>query len=89
MLLSLFRFREELGVFDEMELSPSTLEVVEPYLKKPHFNTDYLERKTNNPAVGSLLLWVRGVVRYVKLAATALPTCVHSGKSTMSLGIHR
>lgn len=57
------RFREELGVFDEMELPQSTLEVVEPYLKKPHFNGDYLERKTNNPAVGSLLLWVKGVVR--------------------------
>ena len=50
-------------MFDEMELSESTLEVVEPYLKKPHFNGDYLERKTNNPAVGSLLLWVKGVVR--------------------------
>ena len=57
------RFREELGVFDEMELPESTLEVVEPYLKKPHFSGDYLERKTNNPAVGSLLLWVKGVVR--------------------------
>ena len=52
-----------MGVFDEMELTESTLEVVEPYLKKPHFNGDYLEKKTNNPAVGSLLLWVRGVVR--------------------------
>lgn len=50
-------------MFDEMELTPSTLEVVEPYLKKPHFIGDYLEKKTSNPAVGSLLQWVRGVVR--------------------------
>lgn len=56
-----------------MELTESTLEVVEPYLKKPHFNGDYLEKKTNNPAVGSLLLWVRGVVRYILTAVTALP----------------
>ena len=58
-----FRFREELSVFDEMEILESTLEVLEPYLKKPHFNGDYLEKKTNNAAVGSLLLWVKGVFR--------------------------
>lgn len=57
------RFREELAVFDEMEISDSTLEVLEPYLKKPHFSGDYLERKTTNAAVGSLLLWVKGVFR--------------------------
>lgn len=51
-------------MFDDIELPPSTLEVVEPYLKKPHFSGDYLERKTNNTAVGSLVQWVRGVVRY-------------------------
>ena len=60
---SIGRFREELAVFDEMEISDSTLEVLEPYLKKPHFSGDYLERKTTNAAVGSLLLWVKGVFR--------------------------
>ena len=59
-------------MFDEMELTPSTLEVVEPYLKKPHFIGDYLEKKTSNPAVGSLLQWVRGVVRY-KPDTTVIP----------------
>ena len=58
-----FRFREELGIFDETELPESTLEVVEPYLKKPHFNGDHLEQRTKNPAVGSLVCWVKGVVR--------------------------
>ncbi|XP_066025345.1 uncharacterized protein [Pocillopora verrucosa] len=67
LMANLDRFREELGVFDEMELTPSTLEVVEPYLKKPHFIGDYLEKKTSNPAVGSLLQWVRGVVRYHRM----------------------
>lgn len=52
-------------MFDDNELPASTLEVVEPYLKKPHFTGDYLERKTNNSAVGSLVQWVRGVVRYI------------------------
>ena len=46
-----------------MELPESTLDVVEPYLKKPHFAGDHLEKKTNNSAVGSLVLWVRGVVK--------------------------
>ena len=66
------RFREELGIFDEMELPESTLDVVEPYLKKPHFVGDYLEKKTNNPAVGSLVLWVRGVVKWVESSVVPL-----------------
>ncbi|XP_020627063.1 dynein beta chain, flagellar outer arm-like isoform X2 [Orbicella faveolata] len=86
LMANLDRFREELGVFDEMQLTESTLEVVEPYLKKPHFNGDYLEKKTNNPAVGSLLLWVRGVVRYHRMMQSKVKP-LHSKVSETSSAV--
>jgi len=57
------RFIEELMSFDDNQLPEATLALVEPYLKKPSFEPDTLERKTGNAACGSLCKWVRGVVR--------------------------
>lgn len=57
------RFIEELMSFDDNQLPESTLALVEPYLKKPSFEPETLERKTANAACGSLCKWVRGVVR--------------------------
>ena len=62
-LFSLSRFIEELMSFDDTQLPENTLNLVEPYLKKPSFDPDTLERKTQNAACGSLCKWVRGVVR--------------------------
>lgn len=59
------RFIEELMSFDDQQLPEATLALVEPYLKKPTFEPDTLERKTSNSACGSLCKWVRGVVRSV------------------------
>ncbi|XP_053409232.1 uncharacterized protein LOC123561373 isoform X4 [Mercenaria mercenaria] len=61
------RFIEELMSFDDQQLPESTLALVEPYLKKPTFEPDTLERKTSNSACGSLCKWVRGVVRYHRM----------------------
>ena len=53
--------------------------MVEPYLKKPHFSGDYLEQRMKNAAVGSLVLWVKGVVRYVAMTTSVqcLPLDYH------------
>ena len=48
--------------FDDNQLPEPTLNLVEPYLKKPSFDPDTLERKTSNSACGALCKWVRGVV---------------------------
>jgi dynein heavy chain len=55
---------EELMTFDDNDMPESTLVLVEPYLKKPSFDPDTMEKKTGNSACGSLCKWVRGVVRY-------------------------
>ena len=57
------RFREELFAFDEVEMSEDTLQVVEPYTKKPHFARGFMEKKTSNLALDSLVMWVCGVVK--------------------------
>ncbi|XP_022099208.1 dynein beta chain, ciliary-like [Acanthaster planci] len=61
------RFLEELMQFDDSELPESTLNLVEPYLKKASFQPQNMQRKTNNLAAASLCKWVRGVVRYHRL----------------------
>ncbi|XP_033641711.1 dynein beta chain, flagellar outer arm-like [Asterias rubens] len=61
------RFLEELMLFDDSELPESTLNLVEPYLKKASFQPQNMQRKTNNLAAASLCKWVRGVVRYHRL----------------------
>ncbi len=58
-----FRFIEELVSFDDTQLPENTLVLVEPYLKKPSFDPDMLEKKTGNSACNSLCKWVRGVVK--------------------------
>lgn len=88
LMANLDRFREELSVFDEMEILESTLEVLEPYLKKPHFNGDYLEKKTNNAAVGSLLLWVKGVFRYHRMMQSKVKP-LHSKVSETSSAVEQ
>ena len=60
---SLIRFMEEMGSFDDTELPETTLNLVEPYLKKASFQPQNLLRKTNSQAAASLCKWVRGVVR--------------------------
>lgn len=62
-----FRFIEELMSFDDNQLPESTLLLVEPYLKKPSFDPEALERKTSNSACGALCKWVIGVVRYHRM----------------------
>ena len=57
------RFLEELSVFDDSELPESTLNLVEPYLKKSSFQAKNMMRKNNNAAAASLCNWVRGVCR--------------------------
>ncbi|XP_069115919.1 uncharacterized protein [Argopecten irradians] len=66
-MANLERFIEELTSFDDNQLAESTLNLVEPYLKKPSFDPDTLEKKTGNSACGSLCKWVRGVVRYHRM----------------------
>jgi len=58
-----FRFKEDIGGFDETELPDSTLQVLRPYMNKPHFAPGYLLSRTGNQAIGSLVLYVRGVIR--------------------------
>lgn len=62
-----FRFNEELASFDDSELPESTLNLVEPYLKKSSFQAKNMLRKNNNAAAASLCNWVRGVCRWVDL----------------------
>ncbi|XP_057302207.1 uncharacterized protein LOC130636487 isoform X2 [Hydractinia symbiolongicarpus] len=63
-MANLERFKEEISVFDESELPESTLEVLRTYINRPHFASGYLENKTHNSVVGSLVSYVHGVVRY-------------------------
>ncbi len=63
-MANLERFIEELMSFDDNVLPEATLNLVEPYLKKPSFDPETMERKTENKACGSLCKWVRGVCRY-------------------------
>ena len=62
-MANLERFIEELLTFDEEVLPESTLVLVEPYLKKPTFDPDNLQKKTSNAACASLCKWVKGVCR--------------------------
>ena len=62
-----FRFIEELLSFDDNQLPEATLLLVEPYLKKPSFDPEAMERKTSNSACGALCKWVIGVVRYHRM----------------------
>ncbi len=64
-MANLERFIEELMSFDDNVLPEATLNLVEPYLKKPSFDPETMERKTENKACGSLCKWVRGVCRYI------------------------
>ncbi|XP_033103095.1 dynein heavy chain 9, axonemal-like [Anneissia japonica] len=66
-MANLERFLEELASFDDTELPESTLNLVEPYLKKASFQPQNMRRKTNSSAAASLCQWVRGVVRYHRL----------------------
>ncbi|KAK3108743.1 hypothetical protein FSP39_014630 [Pinctada imbricata] len=66
-MANLERFIEELMSFDDNQLPESTLNLVEPYLKKPSFDPETIERKTGNTACGALCKWVRGVVRYHRM----------------------
>ena len=64
-MANLERFIEEMMAFDDNQLPESTLQLVEGYLKKPHFDKDgeVLASKANNPVCGSLVKWVWGVCR--------------------------
>eukprot|EP00795_Rhopilema_esculentum_P016198 gene16198-7569_t len=66
-MANLERFREELTAFDETELTEDTLQVVEPYIKRSHFAPGYMEKKTSNQALESLVAWVCGVVKYHRM----------------------
>ncbi|KAJ8316216.1 hypothetical protein KUTeg_006230, partial [Tegillarca granosa] len=66
-MANLERFIEELMSFDDNQLPEATLNLVEPYLKKPSFDPETLEKKTGNSACGALCKWVRGVVKYHRM----------------------
>jgi len=63
-MANLERFREEMLTFDESDLAESTLQVLQSYIDRPHFAPMYLGERTQNQAINSLVLYVRGVVRY-------------------------
>lgn len=65
-MANLERFVEEMLLFDEASLLESTLQLVEPYLKKAAFDCATMLRKTENTACVSLAKWVRGVCRFVE-----------------------
>lgn len=62
-MANLERFLEELATFDDQQMPESTLILVEPYLKKPSFVPEVLQRKSNNQACAALCKWVHGVVK--------------------------
>ena len=64
-MANLERFIEELMTFEDSSLPESTLELVEPYLKKQSVDAEYMENKTRNSACVSLCHWVHGVLRFV------------------------
>ena len=66
-MANLERFIEELLTFDEQSLPESTLVLVEPYLKKPSFDPESLQTKTNISACAALCKWVSGVCRSVDI----------------------
>ncbi|XP_023931015.1 dynein beta chain, ciliary-like [Lingula anatina] len=66
-MANLERFTEELMSFDDNQLPESTLNLVEPYLKKPSFDPETILKKTATKACASLCKWVRGVVRYHRM----------------------
>ncbi len=57
------RFVEELVTFDDTTMPENTLSAVESYVKKPSFDLEAMERKSENKACVSLCRWVRGVCR--------------------------
>ncbi|XP_015223291.2 uncharacterized protein [Lepisosteus oculatus] len=64
-MANLERFLDELSTFDEIQLSETTLGVLEKYLQKPSFTAENMERKTGgNSAASSLLKWLQGAVSY-------------------------
>ena len=64
-MANLERLIEELVTFDDNAMPEQTLVLVEPYLKKPSFDPQTMERKSENKACVSLCRWVKGVCRSV------------------------
>lgn len=65
-MANLERLIEELVTFDDNAMPEQTLVLVEPYLKKPSFDPQIMERKSENKACVSLCRWVKGVCRSVE-----------------------
>ena len=65
-MANLERLIEELVTFDDNAMPEQTLVLVEPYLKKPSFDPQIMERKSGNKACVSLCRWVKGVCRSVE-----------------------
>ncbi len=59
----LFRFRDDLAVFDDLDITESTLQILDSYLSKPHFDHVYMNNRTENPALVMLVKWVSGVAK--------------------------
>ena len=62
---SFFRFCDDLAMFDDLDITDNTLQVLDPYLSKPHFDHVYMNNRTENPALVMLVKWVSGVTKYV------------------------
>jgi hypothetical protein len=61
MHISLFRFCGDLAMFDDLDITESTLQILDTYLGKPHFDHVYMNNRTENPALVMLVKWVSGV----------------------------
>ncbi|KAJ1184768.1 hypothetical protein NDU88_001571 [Pleurodeles waltl] len=65
------RFLNELSSFDKIQLSESTLELLESNIKKSTFTVENMERKAGgNVAAGTLLRWLQRAVHHYRLKAS-------------------
>lgn len=58
-----FRFCDDLATFDDLDITESSLQILDPYLAKPHFDHVYMNNRTENSALVMLVKWVSGVAK--------------------------
>ena len=89
-MANLTRFVQLLDGFDKEELSCEQLVAVDQYIKKPFFNVDYLDRKSNIKVVPLLCLWVRNVVHYnVMMVSQVKPLKAKCNRTLVALEASR
>ncbi|XP_069470025.1 uncharacterized protein [Ambystoma mexicanum] len=81
------RFLNELSSFDKIQLSESTLELLEANIKKASFTVENMERKAGgNVAAGTLLKWLQRAVRYYRIKASKVKP-LHSKVEEMKVAL--